>query len=100
MYKRIFTVPDSYHELLLEKKIYRDSVISMAIDFFDLNEQSLDNDDLKSLKIKGPIFESEDGNLNTLPQVILKASGIVLAFGIGAFGISIMLSGGKRSLLK
>lgn len=87
-----FCVPDSYHELLLEKKVYRESVISMIFDFFD------STDSVDHIKPKGPIF---DGNFvtptYTLPQMLYRASGVLFALSLGVAGVSLMVNG-KRKL--
>jgi hypothetical protein len=76
----------------LEKKVYRESVISMIFDFFD------STDSVDHIKPKGPIF---DGNFvtptYTLPQMLYRASGVLFALSLGVAGVSLMVNG-KRKL--
>ena len=89
-----FCVPDSYHELLLEKKVYREAVSSMIIDFFDSSENSMEN-----IKPKGPIFEGDfEAQVFTLPQMLYRASGVLIALSLGVAGISLMINGKRKQV--
>ena len=88
---RLFSVPDSYHEILCEKKIYRESVMSMAIDFFDQREDSVEN-----VKPQGPVFEGDFDSVYSISTMVFKTSGVIIALGVGIAGISMVISGRRR----
>ena len=92
--RRIFSVPDSYHELFLEKKIYRDSITSVIIDFFSQNE-----DTVSSVKPIGPLFEGEITSVLTLPQAVFRATGAIMAVSLGVIGLSMIISGRRNKIL-
>ena len=89
---RIFSVPDSYHEILCEKKIYRESVISMAIEFFGQKE----DESAELVQPKGPIFEGDFESNFSLSKAMFKTSGVIVALGIGIAGMSMIINGRRR----
>ena len=87
-----FCVPDSYHELLLEKKVYREAITSMILDFFDSPENNEE-----TVTPKGPIFEGDfEAQVYTLPQMLYRSSGVLIALSLGVAGASLLTSGRGR----
>jgi hypothetical protein len=87
---RCFTVPDSYHEILLEKKVCRDAVTGTILDFFVDPESAVEQ-----LLPRAPVFEAEPGPALTLPQMVLKSLGVATAIGMGTIGVYMIIYGKK-----
>lgn len=90
---QMFSAPGAYHELLSENETTREAVLKVIGDFF-----SQKSDDVTAVQPCFPlVLHDPTTPIYSWPEVLLRASGIVLAsLGIVA-GCAMMVGGGKRS---
>lgn len=88
---RLFTIPNSYHELLQENDIIRNSCKKIIIDFF--NQRS---DNINQIQPCYPIEEYNISNaIYSYPELLLRGTGLVIA-SIGFIVGVAMILGDKR----
>lgn len=89
----MFCVPNAYHELLLEREETRDACRKAIVDFF-----SQKSDDVSQVQPGYPLITYDPKTpLYSLPELIARGTGLVLAaVGIVA-GVAMILGDRKRS---
>ncbi len=90
---KMFFAPGAYHELLSENETTREAVLKVIGDFF-----SQKSDDITAVQPCFPLVTHDSTSpIYSWPEIILRASGVVLAsMGIIA-GCAMMVGGGRRS---
>ena len=86
---RIVTVPNSYHELLVEERQKVDAIVSVTVSFFGQI-----SDDVQAVSLHYPLDESTEDpdSILTLPRILFRATGVILsAVGVIAGKILIVI---------
>ena len=92
---RLFNIPDSYHELLLEKETIRNSCKKVIIDFFN---QKSDNVNLVQPCYPMEVYDvSNSGGIYSYPELILRGTGLVIATVGFIIGVAMILGDKRRN---
>ena len=85
----MFVVQGAYHEIFMEVASLRNSAINVMTKFF-----SQDSDDVNDVQPEGPLkLYDESLPIFTLPEIMIRSTGAIVAIVGVAIGVAMMVSG-------